>query len=81
MISSRAVILHASRAAVDCVAEYYAAHAPEIECTHLLDDGIMRMLRAEEWARPSAGSPQWPGWRTGIRSRAACSRFRHSEGA
>ncbi|MEP7364515.1 MAG: aspartate/glutamate racemase family protein [Acidobacteriota bacterium] len=49
MITSRAVILHASRAAVDCVAEYYAAHAPEIEFTHLLDDGIMRMLRAEDW--------------------------------
>ena len=49
-ISSRAVILHASRAAVDCVAEYYAAHAPEVEFTHLLDDGIMRMLRAEDWA-------------------------------
>ena len=52
MITSRAVILHASRAAVDCVAEYYTAHAPEIEFTHLLDDGIMRMLRAEDW--PSA---------------------------
>lgn len=51
MKTSQAVILHASRAAVDCVAEYYAAHAPEIEFTHLLDDGIMRMLRAEDWAR------------------------------
>lgn len=50
MIAARAVILHASRAAVDCVAEYYAAQAPEIEFTHLLDDGIMRMLRAEDWA-------------------------------
>jgi Asp/Glu/hydantoin racemase len=49
MIASRAVILHASRAAVDCVAEYYAAQAPEIEFTHLLDDGVMRMLRAEDW--------------------------------
>lgn len=51
MIRSRALVLHASRAAVDCVAEYYAAHAPEVEFTHLLDDGVMRMLRAGEWSR------------------------------
>lgn len=47
----RAVILHASRAAVDCVAEYYAAQAPEFEFTHLLDDGVMRMLKGRDWPR------------------------------
>lgn len=47
----RAAVLHASRAAVDCVAEYYAAQAPEIEFTHLLDDGVMRMLNAKDWSR------------------------------
>jgi len=46
-----AVILHASRAAVDCVAEYYAAQAPEFEFTHLLDDGVMRTLKARDWPR------------------------------
>jgi Asp/Glu/hydantoin racemase len=51
MTRARALVLHASRAAVDCVAEYYAAHAPEVEFTHLLDDGVMRMLREEDWAR------------------------------
>jgi Asp/Glu/hydantoin racemase len=47
----RALVLHASRAAVDCVAEHYAAGAPEIEFTHLLDDGVMRMLNIQDWAR------------------------------
>jgi len=66
MNRSRAVIIHASRAAVDCVAEYYAAQAPEIELTHLLDDGVMRMLRSEDW--PNA-----------IRRLAAMASTAHSE--
>lgn len=45
----RLTILHASRAAVDPVAEYYAAQAPEWEITNILDDGVMRLLRARDW--------------------------------
>ncbi len=38
-------LIHASRAAVDPVTQYYSAQAPELELTNLLDDGVMRMLR------------------------------------
>jgi Asp/Glu/hydantoin racemase len=44
-------IIHASRAAVDPVAEYYKAHAPGWELTNLLDDGVMRMLLVRDWAK------------------------------
>jgi Asp/Glu/hydantoin racemase len=47
----RVALVHASRAAVDPVANYYAAQSPEIEFTNLLDDGVMRMLLAKEWDR------------------------------
>ena len=40
------VLIHASRAAVDPVTQYYATSAPEWELTNLLDDGVMRMLRS-----------------------------------
>jgi hypothetical protein len=41
--------LHASRAAVDPVAEYYSTQEPGWQFTHLLDDGVMRLLRAKSW--------------------------------
>lgn len=44
-------LIHASRAAVDPVAEYYKTHAPDIGTVNLLDDGVMRYLDAREWAR------------------------------
>ncbi|MDX2267717.1 MAG: hypothetical protein NW208_06395 [Bryobacter sp.] len=47
-------VIHASRAAVDVVAEYYARAEPGWEITHLLDDGVMRMLRARDWAAAQA---------------------------
>jgi Asp/Glu/hydantoin racemase len=43
---NRLAFIHASRAAVDPVTQYYSRHAPELELTNLLDDGVMRMLRS-----------------------------------
>lgn len=47
----RLTILHASRAAVDPVATFYAAQQPEWQITNILDDGIMRCLRSRDWDR------------------------------
>jgi Asp/Glu/hydantoin racemase len=47
-------LVHASRAAVDPVANYYAEQSPGIEFTNLLDDGVMRMLLAKDWDRALA---------------------------
>ncbi len=47
----RVAFVHASRAAVDPVTHYYAAEAPEFECTNLLDDGVMRALAAGDAER------------------------------
>lgn len=43
--------IHASRAAIEPVANYYTAHAPDLDCVHLLDDGIMRFLAAQDTVR------------------------------
>jgi Asp/Glu/hydantoin racemase len=43
--------IHASRAAIEPVANYYTAHAPDLDCVHLLDDGIMRFLAAQDEVR------------------------------
>ena len=43
--------IHASRAAIEPVANYYTAHAPDLDCVHLLDDGIMRFLAAQDAVR------------------------------
>ena len=43
--------IHASRAAIEPVANYYTAHAPDLDCVHLLDDGIMRFLAAQDIVR------------------------------
>jgi Asp/Glu/hydantoin racemase len=47
----RVALVHASRAAVDPVTNYYAEQSPDIEFTNLLDDGVMRMLLAKDWDR------------------------------
>jgi Asp/Glu/hydantoin racemase len=50
-VPKRLTVIHASRAAVDPVTQYYSRQAPEIELTNLLDDGVMRMLRnGDPWA-------------------------------
>ena len=41
-------LIHASRAAVDLVTVYYSQQAPEYELVNLLDDGVMRVLGAED---------------------------------
>ena len=46
-----AAFIHASRAAIEPVANYYTAHAPDLDCVHLLDDGIMRFLAAQDTVR------------------------------
>ncbi len=43
--------IHASRAAIEPVANYYTAHAADLDCVHLLDDGIMRFLAAQDYVR------------------------------
>src|SRR5688500_15143802 len=48
----RLALIHASRAAVDPVTHYYTEHAPDVEITNLLDDGVMRVLGVSGPARP-----------------------------
>jgi Asp/Glu/hydantoin racemase len=43
---TKIVLIHASRAAVDPVTQYYTNASPDLEVTNLLDDGVMRLLRA-----------------------------------
>ena len=43
--------IHASRAAIEPVANYYTAQAPDLDCVHLHDDGIMRFLAAQDSVR------------------------------
>ena len=43
--------IHASRAAIEPVANYFTAQAPELDCVHLLDDGIMRFLADQDVVR------------------------------
>lgn len=40
------LFVHAAPAAVAPLANYYASHAPELPVTHLLDDGLQRLLAA-----------------------------------
>ncbi len=42
--------LHASPAALAPLAEYYRRSAPEFEVTNLLDDGLLRLFAAADWA-------------------------------
>lgn len=55
----RLTILHASRAAVDPVATYYAARRPDWQITNILDDGIMRYLRERQWDAAVARLADW----------------------
>jgi Asp/Glu/hydantoin racemase len=41
--------IHASPAAIGPLAQFYAAHAPELEITNLLDDGLLRWFTTGEW--------------------------------
>lgn len=43
---NKIALIHASRAAVDPVTQYYTNASPELEITNLLDDGVMRLLRS-----------------------------------
>jgi Asp/Glu/hydantoin racemase len=52
-------ILHASRAAVDPVAGYFAARQPGWRITNILDDGVMRLLRDREWDAAVARLERW----------------------
>jgi len=44
-------LVHASRAAVDPVTNYFNRHAPHLDTVNLLDDGVMRMLAARDMQR------------------------------
>ncbi len=54
MPNMRLAILHASRAAVDPVANFYQSQQPTWQINHLLDDGIMRSLNARLWPEATA---------------------------
>lgn len=43
------LLLHASRAAVEPVAEFYQREAADLRPLNLLDDGIMGLLRSGDW--------------------------------
>lgn len=43
------LLLHASRAAVDPVAEFYLRVAPELRPVNVLDEGVMGKLREKDW--------------------------------
>ena len=45
----RIVLIHASPAALPPLARYYAAEAPELDITNLLDDGLLRYFKADDW--------------------------------
>lgn len=44
-------LIHASRASIEPVAEFYLRRAPEWRPVNLLDEGVMGDLRAREWPR------------------------------
>ena len=44
-------ILHATRASLEPVNQYYATNAPELDLYNLLDDGLMRYLDEMDMAR------------------------------
>ena len=44
-------IVHATRASLEPVNRYYAAHAPQLDIYNLLDDGLMRYLDAVDMER------------------------------
>ncbi len=43
-------LIHASRASLAPLNDYYPRHAPELQITNLLDDGIMRLFQSGEIA-------------------------------
>jgi hypothetical protein len=45
-VTRRVALIHASRASVEPVAQYYTKHAPEFDYANLLDDGAMQVLDA-----------------------------------
>lgn len=47
---SRIVFIHTSSAAIGPLMQFYGEAAPELEITNLLDDGILRLFAAEQWA-------------------------------
>ena len=46
----RIAFIHASPAALAPLAQYYRQVAPELEITNLLDDGLLRLFAAVDWA-------------------------------
>lgn len=53
------LLLHASRAAIDPVAEYYLREAPELRPVNLLDEGVMGMLRRGDEAGAVSRLARW----------------------
>lgn len=49
MAEHNLLLLHASRASVDLVAEYYMREAPALTPVNILDEGVMGYLRDQDW--------------------------------
>lgn len=54
MAAHRLLLLHASRASVDPVSEFYLREAGDLRPVNILDEGVMGDLRAKNWARAVA---------------------------
>jgi Asp/Glu/hydantoin racemase len=50
----KVAFIHTSPAAIGPVMQFYAASAPEFEITNLLDDGLLRLLKAQDMATAEA---------------------------
>lgn len=51
MEEHKLLLLHASRASVEPVAEFYLREAPGLSPVNILDEGVMGDLRAQRWDR------------------------------
>lgn len=51
MAEHKLLLLHASRASIDPVAEFYLREAAELRPLSILDEGVMGDLRGERWER------------------------------
>lgn len=53
-MSRSVVVIHAAVAAIAPVNKHLAAHAPDVQVTNLLDDGLLRMFAAKDYAAAEA---------------------------
>lgn len=54
MAKHQLLLLHASRASVDPVSEFYLRHAADLRPVNILDEGVMDHLRERDWPQAVA---------------------------